>query len=185
MKIDRRDFLVGSGLSLNGRSCVGQRSAEGAWRHVRTADANKADRKTAVYTTAKGHRKSSFTHRHSRIQTTGPASRDAQTCVSFGPVKTVRDIIGIGGALTQRIRRNYAKLPPTNSKNSSTMPTSTPPKASVTRSPGPTFTAATFQATARRMSKRATRRSPRSMSTMIAATVSRSSNVRSRRQGTT
>src|SRR6476646_4679423 len=106
MKIDRRDFLVGSGLLLT----AGAVSSK-AQRQTPASVAANGERKTSVYTTAKDT--------EYRLSPTGPLEfkqhgqpLETQTCVFVDPSKQFETFIGIGGALTDASAETFAKLPP-------------------------------------------------------------------------
>jgi glucosylceramidase len=110
MKIDRRDFLVGSGLLLTAGAVSDNAQRKELGGRI-TADVNKADRKTSVYTTAKDT--------EYRLSPTGTLEfkqhgqpLETQTCVFVDPSKQFEIFIGIGGALTDASAETYAKLPP-------------------------------------------------------------------------
>ena len=108
MKVDRRDFLVGSGLfaALAASSVKGQTKTP-----VRNAPPlSVRDRTLAVYTTAKDT--------SDRIALTGtltfrPLGQPAenQTCVFVDPSRKLETFVGIGGALTDASAEIFAKLP--------------------------------------------------------------------------
>jgi len=105
MKIDRRDFLVGSGLLLT----AGAESI----RAQKTPSARvtpNTDRKTSVYTTAKDTEyRLSLTGTLTFKQNGQPL--ETQTCVFVDPSKQFETFIGIGGALTDASAETFAKLP--------------------------------------------------------------------------
>src|SRR5689334_6914554 len=105
MKIDRRDFLVGSGLLLTAGAVSGK-----AQRNAAARNTPLAQRKTSVYTTAKDT--------ENRLSPTGTLEfkqlgqpLETQTCVFVDPSKQFETFIGIGGALTDASAETYAKLP--------------------------------------------------------------------------
>ena len=108
MKIDRREFLAGSGLLL----ALGTRSAEGQ-RKLATDNAKPysvKDRKISVYTTAKDtNHRLALTDTLSFRQMGQPM--ETQTCVFVDPSRKFETFIGIGGALTDASAETFAKLP--------------------------------------------------------------------------
>jgi glucosylceramidase len=106
MKIDRRDFLVGSGLLLTA-GAVSDRAQKRASARVTP----NLDHKTSVYTTAKDT--------EYRLSPTGTLTfkqndqpLETQTCVFVDPSKQFETFIGIGGALTDASAETFAALPP-------------------------------------------------------------------------
>jgi glucosylceramidase len=106
MKIDRRDFLVGSGLLLTAGAASGR-----ARKRASARVTPNADRKTSVYTTAKDT--------EYRLSPTGTLTfkqngqpLETQTCVFVDPSKQFETFIGIGGALTDASAETFAALPP-------------------------------------------------------------------------
>jgi glucosylceramidase len=108
MKIDRRGFLVGSGLlaALGSRSAAGQ----GKTPIKNPRPLSVKDRKVSVYTTAKdtGHRLA-LTDNLSFRPFGQPA--ETQTCVFVDPSRKFETFVGIGGALTDAAAETFAKLP--------------------------------------------------------------------------
>jgi len=107
MKIDRRDFLVGSGLLLT----TGAGSGKAQRKVTGTPAVTRADRKITVYTTAKDT--------DQRLSPSGTIDfkphgqpLETQTCVFVDPSKQFETFIGIGGALTDASAETCAKLPP-------------------------------------------------------------------------
>jgi len=106
MKIDRRDFLVGSGLLLTAGAVSGS-----AQRKTSASVTANGQRKTSVYTTAKDT--------EYRLSPTGTLEfkqhgqpLETQTCIFVDPSKQFETFIGIGGALTDASAETLAKLPP-------------------------------------------------------------------------
>lgn len=108
MKIDRRDFLAGSGLLL----ALGAQSTEGQNRPTtgKAKSYSVKDRKISVYTTAKDTK-----HRFALTDTVSfrqmEQPLESQTCVFVDPSRKFETFVGIGGALTDASAETFAKLP--------------------------------------------------------------------------
>jgi glucosylceramidase len=108
MKIDRRDFLVGSGLLVT----IGAHAATGQGKlPVNNAKAlSVKDRKILVYTTARDtNHRIALTDTLNFRQMGQPV--ETQTCVFVDPLRKLEAFIGIGGALTDAAAETFAKLP--------------------------------------------------------------------------
>ena len=107
MKMDRRDFLAGSGLLL----ALGRRAAAG---QVKTGNVKEkyltARGQVAVFTTAKDTDRR-LTHTGSVDFKKAGQPAETQTCVFVDPSRKFETFIGIGGALTDASAETFAKLP--------------------------------------------------------------------------